>query len=179
MFSAEELEAARSGGYAEGYALAKREAEESEARRTAHILEAIRQDMKLLFEAENARARQYEREAVELALAVFKRLFPYYQAAHGFSELTASIEQVLRRQEGQNAITIYVAPDAVEPLQAKIPPFQGAGSLKIQGDAGIAAGSCRLAWAEGGAARDINALAGEIETLLKDLLAGKAAKVHD
>ena len=179
MFSEGELASARQQGFAQGKQEGIQETQDSIAKHTAKILEKISQDVQILFTAETEREKRYEREAVTLTLAIFQKLFPIYKEKFGFEELKGELESILRKQEGQKQITVHVAPAAVESLKAHIANSKSNVNFLVEGDETLGIGACRLAWVDGGAVRDSDAMAAQVETVLKDLLAVKAAKVHD
>ncbi len=116
-----------------------------------------------------------------LCLATFKKLFPLYEKTAGFAEMKQVIEDILRRQEGQKQIVIHVIPAAVTGVNEHLAPLKASGlaDFYVQGDEALPEGACRLVWADGGAVRDAEKLAVEIEAALKDLLAGNGVKAHD
>lgn len=179
MFSEGELGSARQQAFAQGKQEGVKEMEESLAKHTAKILEKISQDIQILFAAETEREKRYEREAVTLSLAIFHRLFPVYQEKFGFEELKGELETVLRKQEGQKQIIVHVAPAAVDGLKAHIANAKSNVNFIFEGDETMAIGACRLNWTDGGAVRDSEAMAAQIETAIKDLLAVKDVKGHD
>ncbi len=182
MFTEAELEAVRKKAFAEGHAQATHEQQDSRGQHTARLLEKISQDTSVLFAAESTREKTYEYESVRLCLAAFQKAFPLYVEKFGIEDLKRTLESILQRQEGQKQINIHVAPDAVEAIQQHVGKLKASGldlHFSVQGDEALAAGGSRLSWSDGGAVRNPDALANEIENALKDLLAGAASKVHD
>lgn len=181
MFSEAEIEAARLKALAEGKSDGIRESAESRAEKNAAVLEKISRDFASLFAAEAAREKRYEREAVELCYAVFRKLYPLYEKTAGLSELKKAVENVLRLQEGKSMILVHVAPAAAEEISKHLASLNSAGiaGFEVRADESVADGACRLAWADGGAVRDSAQIAQRIEETLKDLLAGNGVKAHD
>jgi flagellar assembly protein FliH len=182
MFSEAELAAARKKSFDEGRQQGLKESGESRDQEVAKAIEVIAKNMAILFAAENQREKTYEVEAVRLCLSVFQKAFPLYQEKFGLEELQRHLESILKRQEGQKQILIYVTPalaDGITASLAKIKEKTPDLNFSVQGDETLKPGACRLSWADGGAVRNPETLAAEIEGALKELLAGAGTKVHD
>lgn len=181
-FSEAELESARQQGYRQGHNEGVRETEQSALRHAAQTLDQIAVDMTALFAAEKAREKMYEEDAIKLCLQVFEKLFPFYNETHGFGELKAALDSILKKQEGQQKILICVAPEVAESVAKHLEPLQSnedSPDLLVKSDPSIALGGCKLSWHEGGAARNPAILAGEIKSMIEQALAGSASKGHD
>lgn len=181
-FSEQELAAEQQRSFSEGKRLGLKESTEAREQHIARVLESIAANVTTLFAAEAAREKSYEVESVRLCLAVFEKAFPLYLEKFGAEELKHHLEAVLKRHENQKQIQIHVAPDVAEGINAhlvklrdKLPGLD----FTVQPDETLTTGACRLSWADGGAVRNPALLAGEIESVLKDLLAATAAKGHD
>jgi flagellar assembly protein FliH len=182
MFSEAELEAARQKSFAEGKQQGLKESAASREQQIAKVLDKLAQDTSVLFAAEATREKTYEYEAVRLCLAVFQKAFPLYQEKFGFDGLKRELETILKRQEGQKLITIFVTPDVADGVNEHLTKLKNAGldlHFTVQGDETLTPGASRLSWSDGGAVHNPETLANEIEAVLKDLLAGTAPKVHD
>lgn len=182
MFTQEELEAAKHAAFTKGHTQALEEAKASRGQHLATVLETLSNDLAHLCAQEERRAKLYEHEAVSLSLAIFSKLFPLYQKQYGFDELAETIKTVLSRHEGQKDITVFVHPDLVQGVDAfltKIQRHDSSLSLRVTGDDALGSGAAKVTWADGGAVRDSESMAGQIETLIKQALAGRGAKVHD
>ena len=181
-FSEAELASAADQSFQEGRRAALKESEESRAQFIAKLLEKIARDSAQLFAAEAAREKAYEQESVKLCLATLQKIFPLYAQKIGFEELKGTIEQILRKQEGQKHIIIQVAPDAVDGIREHLATLKNKGldtQISIQPDDLMTPGACRLSWSDGGAVRNPEETARQIEAALRDLLAGSATKGHD
>jgi flagellar assembly protein FliH len=182
MFSEAELEAAQKKSFAEGKQEGLAESAASRDQQVAKMIDKIAQDMAILFTAEQKREKTYEIEVVNLCLAVFQKALPMYQEKFGAEELKRTLEAILKRQEGQKHILVHVTPDMVDGITAHLQKLKATGfepNVTVQADEALPAGGSRLSWADGGAVRNPAAMAADMESALKDLLAGAATKVHD
>lgn len=181
-FSEEELEAARASAYDKG----KRDgrAEEKAARDTeiANLLKTIVNALPDLLAAEDRREKRYEQEAVALALAALRVLFPALEARHGLVEAESLIRGVLENAQGRTNISIDVSPDSVEPIESHLATIatrlEGV-RIAVRPDDRLGPGDCKLGWKDGGAVRDARALADEIARRIEEILAGRLATRHN
>lgn len=185
-FSEDELEAARHAAFAEGKKDGRAEAtEEEQASRSTFVaqsLNKIAEAATVLFAEEAQRARRYEREATELSLSIFEKLFPVYNELYGFEELKQNISTILRKQQNQRKIHIHVSPAnaaGVEAFLAELSTKGLDGNFAVEADETLGDRACRMRWDRGGASHDTNAMAEEIKSLMQQTLAGLDAKGHD
>lgn len=182
VYSEAELESAKAKAFADGRLQAEQDAAASRARHLAAVMDAIVKETSALFAQEHLREKIYEREAVDLTLKIFEKLFPAYSRAHGFEELKAFITAVLDQHGGKKRINIFVEPDLVGGVEKFMEPL----SVRYEGlrfvvtaDHDLPAGGCKIRWEDGGAIRDNQGIAEEIHRILQDALAGGGAKGHD
>ena len=175
-FSEEELSEARRDSFEHGKREGLNEAHKSFEKQTEVLLEMIARDIQTLFQEEDQRARLYEAEAVRLADAIFKKLFPALNERHGLDEIHNIIETIVTAQPEAPEIILYVAADFTEKVAQHVAEnthIQSlSGTITVKADPKLEAGDCRLSWKDGGGLRDISRLssqiAKEIEVLLAD-----------
>ncbi|MGB4107106.1 MAG: FliH/SctL family protein [Alphaproteobacteria bacterium] len=181
-FSEHELADAKQKSTAEGRQQGLKEAEGSQLRITAQILDQLRKQLAELSAAEAQREKIFEQETLALCLSIFERMFPVYNKAAGFEELKQAISEIIKKQEGQNHVAVTVTPDMVAPIETHLNSLKESGldlKFAVKGDETLAPGACRLAWSEGGALRNPQMLADEIRTSIEQVLAKKGLKGHD
>jgi flagellar assembly protein FliH len=181
-FSEQELETAKLRAIADGKTQGLKEAEGSQLKLTAQILDRIQKELMQLSAAEAQREKMFEQEILNLTLAVFERLFPVYQEHVGFEELKEALSTIMKQQEGQNHVVITVMPDVVAAIETHLNKLKESGfdlKFTVKGDETVGLDGCRLAWSEGGAIRDPQRLADEIRSSVQQVLAKKGLKGHD
>jgi flagellar assembly protein FliH len=149
-------DSARQRGYADG----QHDAEVEIGRRIASTLERIASGIEAASGALKAIEARLECEAVEVAVAVARKLAslierePFAEisalASGCFRELVAAPHIVVRVNEG-----LYAA--AREKIDDIARAHAFAGRLVMLGEPNIAAGDCRIEWADGGVHRDTGA----------------------
>lgn len=181
IFSEEELNDAKKQAYDKGYDQAKEDAENARERFVSELLERIAADTAGLFDAEHERNRLYEKEAVNLALSIFAKLYPEMGKTFGTEEIKALINKVFATGENPPEIKISVHPDYVDDIKTHIDtiaPHEKPATINVFGDPDMTISDCDLSWDDGGALRDAGSLAEQIRTYLEEMLAEKLS-VHD
>jgi flagellar assembly protein FliH len=151
---AEAETAAQIRGFSEGQAAAKAESD----RRIAAALESIASNLAEAAKALASIETRLECEAVEVAVAVARKLAPALIAREPFAEISALASDCFRElvtaphiavrvNDGQYA----VAKDKLDEI-ALAKSFEG--RLVVLAEPDIAAGDCRIEWADGGVSRD-------------------------
>ena len=183
VFTEEEMAAARRQSYEDGKAAGVKTTQDSIQKQTAQTLERIAQDVRTLMQAERQREQAYEREAIALCLAMIQKMFPGLQERFAEDGLKSALSHILKKQEGQKQITVTVSPDLLPGIQSHLQTIKSQNGMEsdflVQEDSLLPPGACRLAWQDGGAVRNPEALAQEILQTLEEMLADGDAKRHD
>jgi flagellar assembly protein FliH len=167
---AQKVAAAEARAYRDGFDAGQREAKAESDRRAALALEEIKISMQgIAARLANAETRM-ETEAVDVAVAVARKLCAELVAAEPlgeivglvqecFSHLVATPHLVVRINDG-----LYeVAREKIERL-AKQSGFEG--RLVILAEPEIGTGDCRIEWADGGVVLERAAIAAKIDELV-------------
>jgi len=162
------LAEAETAAHRRGYAEAQGDAGVEAGRRIAATLEHIATSLSEANNALGAIEARLECEAVEVAVAVARKLAPALLEREPFAEISALASSCFRELIAAPHIAVRVNdlayPTAREKLDdiARRHGFEG--RLVVLGDPGIGAGDCRIEWADGGVNRDAvaaNAAIGE------------------
>jgi flagellar assembly protein FliH len=175
---ARSVEAARGEGHATGFAEGERSAASKAARQLAGACEALAGRAAQLVAAEDERRRTLAAEATGLAGAIARKLAAGLIERQPQAPLLALLGQCLTSLEGASQLVITCHPDLAaplgEPAQARLAAAGFAGRLVIEPDPRLALGDGRIEWADGGLARDHNAILAEIEARIAAFLAEPA-----
>jgi len=154
---AETETAARRRGYAEGLADAGVEAQ----RRIANALEHIAVGLGQANGALRAIEARLECEAVEVAVAVARKLAPALIEREPFAEISALAGSCFRELVAAPHIVVRVNDSLYEAARAKLDDIARAhgfeGRLVVLGEPALGVGDCRIEWADGGVNRDAGA----------------------
>jgi len=151
---AEAETAAQQRGYAEAQADAKVEAD----RRMAEALDRIAASLGKANDALAAIETRLECEAVEVAVAVARKLAPALIAHEPFAEIAALASECFRELVAAPHIAVRVNDALYAQAREKLDDIARAksfsGRLVVLAEPDIAPGDCRVEWADGGITRD-------------------------
>jgi flagellar assembly protein FliH len=161
-------------GFAAGQAQAQGEAEQ----RIATALGLIADGLARLDRALGGIEARLETEAVQVAVAVAGKLAPELIAREPFTEISALVGDCFRQLVTTPHIMVRVSADIHDMAKDKLEEIARArgfeGRLMVTGDDAMAAGDCRIEWAEGGVNRDEAATLAIIDDVVGRYVAARA-----
>lgn len=123
------------------------------------------------------------RHAVQVAVAVAERLSREFIRREPLSEIEALFAECLRHIAQAPHIAVRVNPDLAEAVEQRLAAITGersyGGQLSVRGDDAVAVGDCRMEWAEGGIARDLETTLAGIQEAIGRHLAARARLPND
>ena len=170
---------AESQAYREGFAAGQEQAQQEAAQRIAAALAVISDGLARLDAALSAIETRHEIEAVQVAVAVASKLAPALIAREPFAEVSALATECFHHLVSTPHISVRVGPDIHEMAKEKIEEVARGrgfeGRLAIVRDETLAAGDCRIEWAEGGVIRDQTATAAAIDEMVDRYISARSA----
>ena len=149
---------AKAAAHQRGYADAQTDATVEADRRMAEALERIAVNLGKANEALGAIETRLECEAVEVAVAVARKLAPALIAREPFAEIAALASECFRELVAAPHIAVRVNDALYAPAREKLDDIARAksfsGRLVVMAEPDIAPGDCRIEWADGGITRD-------------------------
>jgi flagellar assembly protein FliH len=141
-----------------GYEDAKTDAGIEAGRRMAAALEAIAASLAEASAALKAIEARLECEAVEVAVAVARKLAPALVAGEPFAEISALASSCFRELIAAPHIAVRVNDELYAAIREKLEAIARRrgfeGRLVVLAEAEVAPGDCRIEWADGGINRD-------------------------
>jgi flagellar assembly protein FliH len=157
---------AEKAAYDGGYSAAQKDAKVESDRRIASALERIATAIAAGNSALKAIETRLECEAVEVAVAVGRKLAPALMAREPFAEIAALASDCFRQLVATPHIAVRVNDTLYSTTQEKLDEIMRArgfeGRLVVLAESDIAPGDCRIEWADGGVNRDSAAADAEI-----------------
>jgi flagellar assembly protein FliH len=168
---------AEAAGYRKGFAAAEAETAAETSRRRAAALEHIGAAIDSLAKTLAAIEARLEAEAVEVAVAVARKLTGELIAREPLAEITALATECFRQLVASPHVVIRVndtlhefARDRVQEI-AQQRGFEG--RLVVLAEPDVAPGDCRIEWADGGRVRDRSATDAMISELVARYIAAR------
>ena len=144
--------------YRRGFAEGQRDAEAEIGRRIAATFERIAAGIDHAAGALSAIEARLECEAVEVAVAVARKLVPSLIEHEPLAEIAALASGCFRELVAAPHVVVRVNEGLYAAVREKIDDIARAqgfgGRLVVLGEPGIAVGDCRIEWADGGVNRD-------------------------
>ena len=152
------LAAAEARGYQAGMNAAEAQARTEAERRLALAFERIAGGVEQLRTSLKRVEDTFEAEAVEVALAVGRKLAADLIAKEPFAEICALADQCFREMISAPHIVVRVNTELYSDAKQKLEDIARArgfeGRLVVMSEGDIAPGDCRIEWADGGLKRD-------------------------
>jgi flagellar assembly protein FliH len=174
---AQKIAAAEARAYRDGFDAGQREAQAESARRTALALEEIRLGLQGIGAGFAGIEARMETEAVEVAVAVARKLCSALIAAEPLGEITGLVSECFSHLVATPHLVVRIndqlydlAHQKIEHL-AKASGFQG--RLVILAEPEIATGDCRIEWADGGVVLERAAIEAKINELVGRYIASR------
>jgi len=174
---AEKIAAAEQRAYRDGFDAGQREAKAESDRRTALALEEIKIGMQGIAARFDGIETRMETEAVDVAVAVARKLSSELIAAEPLGEIVGLIKDCFSHLVSTphlvvriNASLYEMAREGIERL-AKQSGFEG--RLVILAEPEIATGDCRIEWADGGVVLERAAIEAKVDELVGRYMASR------
>jgi flagellar assembly protein FliH len=174
---AEKIASAEARAYRDGYEAAQREARAESDRRAALALEEIGIAIRGIASRFSGIEARMETEAVDVAVAVARKLCGELIAAEPLGEITALVSDCFSHLVSTPHLVVRINDALYETAREKIERqatqsgFEG--RLVILAEPDIATGDCRIEWADGGVVLERAAIEAKINELVGRYMASR------
>lgn len=159
-----------------GFSQGQREALTTQEERISTSFEKLVLQFDRLISMQAAAEAVQEKETINIALAIVKKIMPRFIEIQGSDEISRLIERALRNNITSKELIIFVHPTVLDDVQNRLIGFIEENGYKgratFKADPRVPAGDCKLDWGVGGITRIIPNLWSEIETQITSLLNG-------
>jgi flagellar assembly protein FliH len=174
---AQKIASAEARAYRDGYEAAQREAKAESDRRAALALEEIGITIKGIASRFSGIEARMETEAVDVAVAVARKLCGELVAAEPLGEITALVSDCFSHLVSTPHLVVRINDSLYEAAREKI-ERQAAqsgfeGRLVILAEPEIATGDCRIEWADGGVVLERATIEAKINELVGRYMASR------
>src|SRR5215470_2833431 len=168
---------AEARAYRAGYDAAQHEAKVESDRRAALALEEIAIAIRGIAARINGIENRMETEAVDVAVAVARKLCAELIAREPLGEVMALVSDCFSHLVATPHLVVRINDNLYEPAKAQIERLAAhagfEGRLVILAEPSIATGDCRIEWADGGVVLDRAAIEAKISELVGRYLASR------
>ncbi len=177
--TAQEIAAAEARAYRAGFEAAQHEARAEADRSAAQALDQIGGAIGRIAASFAGIEARMETDAVDVAVAVARRLCGELIAAEPLREITALVTDCLRHLVSAPHLVVRINDGLYDAARERIQELARQsgfeGRLVILAEPDIAGGDCRIEWADGGMARDRAATEAKIDELVGCYTASRKA----
>ena len=174
---AQKIAAAEARAYRDGYDAAMREAKVESDRRVALALEEIGIAIKGIAAGFSGVETRMETEAVDVAIAVARKLATELIAREPLGEVTALVSDCFAQLVATPHLVVRINDSLYEAAHARIEALAKqsgyAGRLVILAEPGIETGDCRIEWADGGVVLERATIDAKISELVGRYIASR------
>jgi flagellar assembly protein FliH len=174
---AQKMAAAEARAYRDGYDAALREARVESDRRTALALEEIAIAMKGIAARYSGIEVRMETEAVDVAIAVARKLCSELITREPLGEITALVSDCFAQLVSTPHLVVRINDSLYEAAHERIDRLAKqsgfAGRLVILAEPEIETGDCRIEWADGGVVLERAAIEAKIDELVGRYVASR------
>src|ERR1700752_515321 len=174
---AQKIAAAQARAYRDGFDAAQREAKAESDRRAALALEEIGLAIKGIATRFSGIETRMETEAVDVAVAVARKLCTELAAGEPLGEIMALVSDCFSHLVSTPHLVVRISDSLYEAARAEIERLAAQagfeGRLVILAEPTIATGDCRIEWADGGVVLDRAAIEAKISELVGRYMASR------
>jgi flagellar assembly protein FliH len=174
---AQKVAAAEARAYRDGFDAAQREAKAESDRRAALALEEIGIALKRIVSGFSGIETRMETEAVDVAVAVARKLCDALIAAEPFGQITALVSDCFSHLVSTPHLVVRINASLYEAARERIERLAKqsgfAGRLVILAEPEIETGDCRIEWADGGVVLERAAVEAKINELVGRYMASR------
>ena len=169
-FTLEDLAAARQEGFDEGKAAGLAEAKASIDQVVGAALSEAGRGLQTLGPSLDTMRAEIESDALMIVTRVMEKVIPYMASKHGLEEVEALVQECLSAAYEEPRIVVRAHETILGPLADHLDQLTTScgfnGNVVLLEDQTLAAGDCRVEWADGGAERDVDRVWAEIESAI-------------
>ncbi len=170
LMKPEQLDALKKEAYDAGFAAGKPAGKEEQLAQQNAVLARIDQNVNNLIRNLDTIAQEQEDQIRRMALAIAKKILPSFVAQNGLAEIETLVSDTIRQMGREPRLVVRVHEAEFDVLNEKIQAIAErrafSGKIVVLADADIAAGDCRIEWADGGIERNTPATEKAIEQTL-------------
>jgi flagellar assembly protein FliH len=175
------LAEAEQQGFRNGFEAAEREGHSVAARQTAAAFERIAGSVGHFSGSIVAAEQRIEAEAIELAVAIARKLVPELLQREPFAEIAALATECFRQLSAAPHVVVRVNDTLHETAKRELEEIARTrgfdGRLVVVAEPEIAVGDCKIEWADGGVIRDTAEMEQTIATTIANYLGARPTAV--
>jgi flagellar motor switch protein FliG len=167
LMKPEQIDALKKEGYDAGYDAGHQAGQQDQAALLAAIMARVEQRLDAFMKTMGEIAQQQDEYTRKAVLAIARKILPAFSAKNGMEEIEAVLSETIRDMAREPRLVVRVNESEFDAINEKVQAIATqraySGKVIVLADAEVAAGDCRIEWADGGVERDTNATMQTIE----------------
>jgi len=167
LMKPEQIDAHKKEAYDSGVAAGRIAGKDEQTAHLDGVLAKVDNNISILVKSMEALAEEQQVHTRHLVIAIAKKILPSFTARNGITEIETLLNDTIREMAREPRLVVRVHEgefDAVnEKAQAIATQRAYSGKVIVLADAEVAAGDCRIEWADGGVERNTNTTMSAIE----------------
>jgi flagellar assembly protein FliH len=182
VFTEEEVNFAREEAFAQGREEGLREAEATRSWSETGAFKIIAEALSGLSRAQASANEANQKAAIEVALAVVRKLSPELAKKGALEEVAGVVRECLMILGNEQRVIVRVPEPLVEPIKGQLEDMVNSagfeGKVVVMAAAGLGVADCKVEWADGGAERDVERLMRDIGEVAERYLAQSSGEAQ-
>lgn len=167
LMKPEQIDALKTEAHDKGFAMGKDAGRDEQTAKLTAVMATVGKNVEGLMKGIDALIAEQETHTRKLVLSIAKKILPDFTARHGLQEIEALLDGAVRDMSREPRLVVRVHETQAEAVTAQVEAIATqrayTGKVVVLADAGVAAGDCRIEWADGGIERNTQTTMDAIE----------------
>jgi flagellar assembly protein FliH len=168
LMKPEQIDAMKKESHDSGFTAGQKAGNEEQLAHVAAIMATVAKNVDALMKNLDALSHEQAVHTRQLVMAIAKKIMPEFTARNGLQEIEVLIDKAVHDMAREPRLVVRVNEAQLDAVNEKIQTITTqraySGQVIVLADAGVAAGDCRIEWADGGIERNTQATWDAIET---------------
>ena len=167
LMKQEQIEALKKESFEVGFEAGKSAGQEEQSAHLVAVLSTVGSNITALIQNLDLLRTEQNGQTRQLVLAIVKKILPEFIARDGLLEIEALLTSTIREMAREPRLVVRIAESQFDVIDERIQVITTqlayAGKVIVLADATVAAGDCRIEWADGGVERNTQAMLDTIQ----------------
>ena len=167
LMKPEQIDAMQKEAHDRGFAAGKQAGQDEQTAKLTALMATVGRNVENLMKSLDAVTHEQGLHTRRLVMTIAKKIVPDFAAKNGLGEIEALVSDAVRDMSREPRLVVRVNEAQLEPVNAQVQAITAqrayTGSVVVMADPGVAAGDCRIEWADGGIERNAQATWDAIE----------------
>lgn len=158
LMKPEQIDAMQKEYQDRGFASGKQAGQDEQTAKLTALVATVGRNVEHLMKSLDAVNHEQGLHTRQLVLTIAKKIMPDFTAKNGLGEIEALVSDAVRDMSREPRLVVRVNEAQLEPVNTQVQAITAqrayTGTVVVMADPGVAAGDCRIEWADGGIERN-------------------------